>query len=212
MKIVIIGATGFVGTKIVSEAIARGHRVIAVARNPEKLESSPLLSTVNVDVYDTAALADVIKGSDAVISAFNPGWGNPDIYALFIKGSKSIQQAVKLSGTKRLMIVGGAGSLVVGGMQIVDGPDFPAEIKPGATAARDYLELIRSETELDWTVLSPPGNLAPGLRSGIFRTGDDSPVYDKDGKNGISVEDLAVALLSEVENGKFIRKRFTVGY
>jgi len=212
MKITIIGSTGFVGSKIVSEAISRGHRVLAIARNPEKLEASPLLETRNIDIYDTEALSEAIKGSDAVISAFNPGWGNPDIYDLFIKGSSSIQQAVKASGTKRLVMVGGAGSLFVDGKQIVDDAAFPAEIRPGASAARDYLEIIRSEKDLDWTVLSPPGNLAGGLRTGIFRTGIDDPVVDAAGNNAISIEDLAVAILSETENGKFVRQRFTVGY
>jgi len=212
MKLTIIGSTGFVGSKIVSEAIYRGHRVLAIARNPEKLQASPLLETINIDIYDTQELSKVINGSDAVISAFNPGWSNPDIYELFIKGSSSIQKAVKSSGIRRLVVVGGAGSLLVDGKQIVDDDAFPAEIKPGASAARDYLELIRKEKDLDWTVLSPPGNLAGGVRTGIYRTGLENPIYDATGKNAISVEDLAVAILNETENGKFIKQRFTVGY
>jgi putative NADH-flavin reductase len=212
MKILIIGSTGFVGSKIVIEALSRGHQITAIARNPEKLPVSPLLNTINVDIFQTETLAQAITGHDAVISAYNPGWGNPDIYNLFLKGSASIQEAVKKSGVRRLLIIGGAGSLFIGGKQIVDLEGFPAEIKPGATAAREYLNIIKTEQDLDWTVLSPPGILEAGERTGKFRIGLDEPVRDEQGKNAISIEDLVVALLDELEKGNHIRQRFTVAY
>lgn len=214
MKVAIIGATGFVGPKVVTEALNRGHEVTAFARNPEKLEveNSERLTKQSADVYDTDILANLLVGHDAVISTFNAGWTNPNLYNDFLTGAKSIQQAAKQAGVKRLIVVGGAGSLYIHGAQLVDGPHFPAEYKPGATAARDYLNELRKEEELDWTFLSPAINLHPGERTANFRLGTEEPVFNAEGKSDISAEDLAVALINELEEGQFIKKRFTLGY
>ena len=172
-----------------------------------------MLTTSAADVYDTEALAKVLKGHDAVVNAFNAGWTNPNLYDDFIKGSESIQQAVKLSGVKRLLVIGGAGSLEIApGVQLVDSPEFPAQWKSGATAARDYLNTIRKESDLDWTFLSPAIQLRPGARTGAFRLGTDQPVFDADRKSDISVEDMAIAIIDELEQNQFIRRRFTLGY
>lgn len=214
MKVALIGATGFVGTAVLNEALNRGYDVTAIARDPKKITSTnDKLTLVAVDVYDADKLAEVLKGHDAVINTFNAGWANPDLYNDFIKGSEAIQQATKLSGVKRLLIVGGAGSLYAApGLQLVDTPQFPAEWKTGATAARDYLNIIKKEEELDWTFLSPAINLHPGTRTGKFRLGTDEPVFATDGKSEISVEDMAVAILDELENNQFVKRRFTLGY
>ena len=214
MKIAIIGATGFVGTAVLNEALQRGHQVTAIARNVDKVATgNKNLTAIAADADDSANLAKILAGSDAVVSAYNAGWTNPNLYSDFIKGSEAIQQAVKLSGIKRLLVVGGAGSLEVApGVQMVDTPQFPAEWKSGATAARDYLNTLKKETELDWTFLSPAANLHPGERTGKFRLGTDNPVTDADGKNEISVEDMAVAIIDELEKKQFIKKRFTLGY
>lgn len=214
MKIAIIGATGFVGPNVVTEALNRGHEVTAFARNPEKLElSHDNLTKQAVDVYNTEILAQLLLGHDAVISTFNAGWTNPNLYDDFLRGCISIQQATKQAGISRLLVVGGAGSLEIKlGVQLVDTPDFPADYKPGATAARDYLNELRKEQQLDWTFLSPAINLHPGQRTGKFRLGTDQPVFNENGKNDISVQDLAVALLDELENNQFIKRRFTLGY
>lgn len=214
MKIAIIGATGFVGTPLLKEALQRGHEVTAIARNTDKITTKDAkLTPVNADVYNIDHLAEVLKGHDAVVNSFNAGWTNPDMYNDFIKGSEAIQQAVKQSGVKRLLVVGGAGSLEIApGVQLVDTPQFPAEYKVGATAARDYLNTIKKETELDWTFLSPAIILHPGERTGVFRLGTDEPVFDADKKSEISVEDMAVAIIDELENNRFIKKRFTLGY
>ncbi|MEO6848987.1 MAG: NAD(P)H-binding protein, partial [Mucilaginibacter sp.] len=136
-----------------------------------------------------------------------------NLYNDFIKGSEAIQEAVKRSGVKRLLIVGGAGSLEIApGLQLVDTPQFPAEYKAGATAARDYLNTIKKETELDWTFISPAIILHPGERTGVFRLGTDEPVFDTNKKSEISVEDMAVAIIDELEKNRFIKKRFTLGY
>ena len=207
MKIALVGATGFVGTAVLNEALNRGHKVTAIARNTAKITvSNPNLTLTEADAYNGEQLSMAIAGTDAVVSTFNSGED-------FIKGSESIQQATKKAGIKRFLIVGGAGSLEVKpGIQLVDTPEFPAEWKKGASAARDYLDILKKETELDWTFLSPAIILHPGQRTGKFRLGTDQPIFDANGKSGISVEDMAVAIIDELEKNRFIKKRFTLGY
>jgi hypothetical protein len=214
MKIAIIGATGFVGSAVLKEALQRGHQVTAIARNTDKIATgNKNLTAIAADVYDSASLAKILAGQDAVVSAYNAGWTNPNLYNDFIKGSEAIQQAVKLSGVKRLLVVGGAGSLEVApGVQLVDTSEFPEQWKSGSSAARDYLNTLKKETELDWTFISPAIQLHPGKRTGAFRLGTDQPVFDSEGKSDISVEDMAVAIVDELENNRFIKKRFTLGY
>ena len=214
MKIAIIGATGFVGTAVLNEALQRGHTVTGIARNIEKIKTEDgKVNAVTADVQDAVALSKILAGHDAIVNTFNAGWTNPNLYNDFIKGSESIQQAVKLSGVKRLLVVGGAGSLeITPGVQLVDTPEFPAQWKSGAIAARDYLNIIKKENELDWTFLSPAINLHPGQRTGVFRLGTDQPVFDDNSQSEISVEDMAVAIIDELEKGQFIKKRFTLGY
>ena len=214
MKIAIIGASGFVGSKLVSEALQRGHEVTAIARNTEKIMSGdPKLILKQVDVLDEANLIATLSGHDVVLSAYNAGWQDPNLYDNFITGSKAIEIATQQAGVKRLLVVGGAGSLEIApGVQLVDTPEFPEAWKAGATAARDYLNLLRQNTELDWTFLSPAIMLEPGERTAQFRLGTDQPVFNDKGESKISVDDLAVALLDEVEKPQFIQKRFTLGY
>ncbi|QJD97620.1 NAD(P)-dependent oxidoreductase [Mucilaginibacter robiniae] len=213
MKVAIIGATGFVGKNVINEALNRDYTVTAIARHPEKLETEHAqLTKVAGDVFAVDALAQILKGHDVVISTFNPGWTDADLYNNFIKGSEAIQQAAKQAGVERLLVVGGAGSLFINGEQLVDSPQFPADWKTGATAARDYLNNLRQEQELNWTFLSPAIELYPGQRTGQFRIGTEEPVFDEAGKCAITAEDLAVALIDEVENKQFIKQRFTVGY
>lgn len=216
MNIAIIGATGFVGKQLVAEALERGHEVTAIARNVSALTAGNGLTPVQADVTDVPALAAALKGSDMVLSAYNAGWDNPELYNDFIAGSKAIQQAVKEAGVKRLLVVGGAGSLYVApGVQLVDSPDFPEAYKAGATAARDYLNLLKDEQELDWTFFSPAIEMHPGIttgRTGQYRTALENPVFDADQHSRLSVEDLAVALLDETETPKHIRQRFTAAY
>lgn len=214
MKIAIIGATGFLGTSLTQEFTNRKHEVTAISRS-EKDSDIENLKYVAVDVNDVEALASVLKGQDAVVSAYNPGWTNPNIYADFLVGAKAIQEAVKLSGVKRLITVGGAGSLFIDGKQLVDGPDFPADIKPGAVAAREYLDIIKEEKELDWAFFSPAIEMHPGIttgRTGKYRLGTESPVFNGEGRSILSGEDVAVVLADEVENPKHHQVRFTAAY
>ncbi len=217
MKITLIGASGFVGSAVLKEALNRGHHITAIVRHPEKISiQHDHLSVVGIDVTDTVALAEQLRGNDVVISAYNAGWTNPDLYNEFLKGSQSIREAVKQSGVKRLIVVGGAGSLFIApGVQVVDTPEFPASWKPGALAARDYLTLLQKEEQLSWTFVSPALEMHPGTprqRTGSYRTGLDSPVFDSNNRSTISVDDLAVAIVDETEDPKHIRQRFTVGY
>ena len=212
MKVAIIGATGFVGPALVAEGVSRGYEVTAIARNTDKVEKAAGVTPVAADVNDVDALASALFGHDAVINSFNAGWTNPNLYNDFIKGSKIIQEATKKAGVKRFITIGGAGSLFIDGKQLVDGPHFPKEYYPGASAARDYLTELRKEDELDWTFLSPAINLHPGERTGQFRLGTESPVFNAEGKSDISTADLAVAIFNELENNQFIKARFTLGY
>ncbi len=153
------------------------------------------------------------QGHEAVISSYNPGWSNPDIRSLFVKGSKAIIGSVKQSGIKRLIVIGGAGSLYVKpGLQLVDTKDFPNEYKDGALGAREVLDILKNETDLDWTFVSPSTILAPGERTGKFRIGNDQLLLDENGESRISTQDLAMAIINEIETPKFIKERFTVGY
>lgn len=217
MKVALIGASGFVGSAILKEALDRGHAVTAIVRNPENITlQHDHLHIIKADILDTDQVAKAVAGADAVISAYNPGWSNPDIYEEFLKGSKSIQAGIKAAGVKRYIVIGGAGSLEVApGVQAVDTPDFPVAIKPGATAARDYQGIIKEETELDWTFFSPAFEMhqgTSGVRTGAYRTGLDTPVFNEDGRSILSVEDLALVIIDELETPKHIKQRFTAAY
>lgn len=217
MKIALIGASGLVGTAVLNEAIARGHEVTAIVREPEKIKLQNVKLTIQkADATDVGETAPLLENHDAVISAYNAGWTNPNIYHDFLEGSRSIEKAVKKSGTKRYLVVLGAGSLYIQpGVQLIDTPQFPQEFRAGAMAAKDYLDELKQDTELNWTAVSPAIEFHAGVpheRRGTYRTGTESPVFDDKGKSTISAEDLAVAILDELENPKFIKQRFTVAY
>lgn len=214
MRVVIIGGTGFVGSKIVNELVERGHSVKTIVRNANKLEHS------NVEVSEKDVLKDAITndltGADVVISAYNAGWSNPNLYEDFLRGASAIEHSVNDSGVKRFVVIGGAGSLLdENGNQLVDAADFPAQIKPGATAARDYLNILQKNENLDWTFFCPAMEMHPGtsgVRKGSYRLGLDHPVVDANGRSVLSVEDVAVVIADEIEHPKHIKKRFTAAY
>ena len=213
MKIAIIGATGFVGSAILNELADRKHEITAIARTPKDTAN---VTWIAADVYNIDTLAETLKGHDVVVNAFNPGWTNPNIYDDSIKGSKAIQQAVKQSGVKRFITIGGAGSLFVApGLQAIDTPDFPKDIYDGANAARDYLNIIKAEKELDWAFFSPAFEMHAGTktgRTGKYRLGLENPVFNEEQRSILSVEDLAVVIADEIETPKHHQVRFTAGY
>lgn len=146
MRIAIIGATGFVGKAILKEVADRNHSVKAISRSIDSNLGYNNVVPIKIDVNDIDALATDLQGADVVISAFNPGWTNPTIYTEFLTGAKNIQEAVKKAGVKRFIVIGGAGSLYIDETtQVIDTPQFPEEIKPGATAAKEYLDFIQDE-------------------------------------------------------------------
>ena len=214
MKIILIGSTGFVGSHILEEALERGHEVHAILRDINKMtKTHPNLFLIKADVMEEAELEDIFNtGYDAVISAYNPGWSNPDIYNDFILGYKSILNALNDAKLKRIIIIGGAGSLIMNGSKLIDDNKFPKAIYNGAKAASDLLDTLYAEEDfLDWTMISPAINLIDGKRTNTFKLGKDSPVFNSENESVISVQDLAAAAINELEKPEHIRDRFTLG-
>ncbi len=210
MKIALIGATGFVGSAILDELTNRGHEITAISRIAGNKAD---VTWQQSDILNVSELSKILAGHDVVISAYNAGWTNPNLYDDFILGSKAIQQAVKKSGVKRFITIGGAGSLFVApGLQAVDTPDFPKEYDAGASAARDYLNILKEEKELDWAFFSPAFELIPAARTGAYRLGLENPVFDANNRSILSVQDLAVVIGDEIENPKHHQQRFTAAY
>lgn len=201
-KVVLIGATGFVGSAILNELVERGHEVTAVVRNVEKLPKNALVKPVKEDVGNEDAIAKLLEGKDAVISAYNPGWTNPNITQETIVNYRHILAAAKKSGIGRLLIVGGAGTLFCApGVRILETGVLPNEIMNGVVAlGYVYLNILQNEKELDWVFFSPAGMFdEKGERTGKFRLGKDDLVVDAEGNSHISVQDYAVAMVDELE-------------
>lgn len=209
MKVAIIGASGFIGSAILNEAVSRGHDITAIVRNPEKVTvSDPRLNVKKGDVIKEEELVSLLKGNEAVISAYSANDSST-----YVKAITAIINATKKAGITRLLAVSGAGSLEVKpGVQLLDTPEFPAEWKDGATATRDAFDVIKQVTDLDWSVLSPAMVIEPGLRTGVFRLGKDQVLFNDKGESKISTADFAVALLDELERPAHIKQRFTLAY
>ena len=202
MRVALIGASGNVGSRLLAELVRRGHEVTAIARHPEKIEARPGVTPAKGDLFDDATLAQVLSGHDAVISSVRFVMSDPH----------KLLNAVRASGVKRYLVVGGAGSLEVApGVKLMDTPKFPAEYKPEAMKGTEFLELLRQERDLDWTFVSPSALFGPGERTGTFRLGTDQ-LLTTEKSSSISYEDYAIALVDELEHPKHSRSRFTVGY
>ncbi|WP_095165846.1 NAD(P)-dependent oxidoreductase [Pseudomonas sp. Irchel 3H3] len=202
-KIALIGATGRAGSQLLEEALRRGHSVTAIARDTSKLSLRPGVVSKNVDVLDAAALQAAVAGHDLVISAAH--------FATI--PASAVIGPVQAAGVKRLLVVGGAGSLLLpDGSRVIDAPDFPAEYKAEASAGAMFLDTLRQEQELDWTFLSPSALFVEGQRTGTFRIGQDDLLVSAEGKSWITFADYAIAMLDEVEKHAYSRQRFTVGY
>ena len=203
MKIAVIGASGNAGSRITAELARRGHSVTAIARHPEKIAAQANVTATRGDVMDQAGLARLLAGHDAAISS---------VHFLASDPAKLIG-AAKESKVGRYLVVGGAGSLEVApGVRLVTTPGFPVAYKAEAEKGAAFLDLLRAETELNWTFLSPSALFTAGERTGKFRLGNDQLLTSADGKSSISFEDFAVALADEIERPAHIRQRFTVGY
>ncbi len=212
MNIALIGATGFIGSAIREELLHRGHQVTAFASRPEKLANTNQLTSQKIDVQDQAQLIQQLAGHDAIITAFS-GHAQADTLGYYVSGIVNIIQASKAIKTPRLLVVGGAGSLEVApGLQVIDTPDFPAAYLASAEGARQALNLLRKEEELNWTMLSPAAMIAPGKRTGNYRLGLNQLLVDANGNSHISVEDYAMAMVNELEQPQHPQQRFTLAY
>ncbi|MER8808721.1 NAD(P)-dependent oxidoreductase [Mesorhizobium australicum] len=201
-NVALIGASGAVGSRILKELSDRGHRVTGIARSPEKIAALPGVTAKKGDVFDKEGLAELIRDHDAVISAVHFLDSDPDM----------LIAAVRASGVKRYLVVGGAGSLEVApGKRLVDTAEFPAIYKAEAQKGADYLDKLKTVSDLDWTFLSPSAMFVPGERTGKFRVGKDTLLASDKGSS-ISFEDYAIAMVDEIEKPTHVRQRFTVGY
>ena len=214
-NVLLIGATGFVGSAVLNELVSRGHKVTAVARNIEKVAKSELLDVVKEDVANVDAIAKLAEGKDAIISAYNPGWTNPDIATLISENYPKILSAAKKSGVERLLIVGGAGTLFCApGLRVVDSGAIPEEIMGGVRPLGDfYLNTLMNEKDIDWVFFSPAGVFdQQGKKTGNYRLGKDDLIVDAEGNSHISVQDYADAMVNELEKPAHHKERFTIGY
>lgn len=204
MRILLFGATGRIGSRILDEALRRGHAVTAAARHVDRLEARERLQAVAADASDADTAARLAEGHDAVVAALSPrGEGGRATYM-------DAMRALLAAGAPRVLLVGGAGSLEVApGTQFVDTPDFPEEYKPESLAAREALALARA-SDANWTVLCPPIVIEPGERTGDYRVGGTRLLTGDDGPSRISMEDFAVALVDELETPRHERAQFTV--
>lgn len=202
-KIAIIGATGRAGSQLLEEALRRGHSVTAIARNTSAIAPRPGLTVKQADALDAQALQAAISGNEVVISAAH--------FATL--PAEAVIGPVKQAGVQRLLVVGGAGSLLLpDGSRVIDSPDFPAEYKAEASAGAVFLDTLRQEKTLDWSFLSPSAEFVETERTGTFRLGQDDLLVSNAGRSWISFADFAIALIDEVETPKHSRQRFTVGY
>jgi uncharacterized protein len=202
MKVAVLGASGRAGSEIVKELAARGHEVVAIARNASTIPSQPQVTAVAADAANADELAGHIRGSEAVISALHH-----DITA------ETLLSALRSAGVSRLLVTGGAASLeVASGVRLFDTPDFPAEWKPFAEKGIVFLDVLRHERAIDWTFFSPAAVIEAGPRRGRFRTGTDQLIVDDKGDSRISFADYAIAMVDELEQHRYPRARFTAAY
>jgi putative NADH-flavin reductase len=216
MNIVFYGATGKSGPSILTELLARGHKVTAVVRDPSKLAAQPNLTIKQGTVNSASEIAAAIAGADAVVSAYGPPPTTEGVRELipvtqhFIDAMK--QAAASGNPAKRFLYVGGAGSLFVApGVTVIASGHLPAEILPIAVAHADALNLLK-QSDINWTSFSPAGFYQPGPRTGKFRLDKDNLVMDAQGNSKISFPDYAIALVDELEKPQHERRRFTIGY
>ena len=247
MKIALMGATGFLGSKMLQEALDRGHTVTAVSRDPTKLPQHPNLRPAKAEVTDVPALTQHFQGQDAIIHSYAPS-PDPTVRAFLFgalqrgdqslntpasyvpedmaahkahvqsridaqtQGTRCIIAASKAAGVKRILAVGGAGTLLVNGVRTMDSPSFPVAYEGGAKSTAVVKDLLKHEHDLEWTVLSPPMVIAPGERTGKFRLGLDDLLVAADGSSKISLEDFAMAMIDELERPTHTGHRFTIAY
>jgi putative NADH-flavin reductase len=209
MKVVLYGASGRAGSRILNELVSRGHQVVAVARSAGSSPAAESGATAIDDLSEVGHTAEVIAGADAVISAYAPPAENQ---GELVPVTRRLVEAVDKSGVPRFLMVGGAGSLeVVPGVTLLDSGKLPPEWVAIAKAHSEALEVLRSSS-IEWTSLSPAAYFDPGERTGKFRLGTNELIMDSEGDSRISMEDFAIALVDELEEPRHRKQRFSVGY
>lgn len=209
MKVVLYGASGRAGSRILNELIERGHEVTAVARYANGQKRREDITTANDDLSDVSRTAQVIQGADAVISAYAPPQNDT---GELVSVTQRLVEAIARSGVPRFLMVGGAGSLeVTPGLSLIDSGKLPPEWLPIALAHQRALEILQASA-IDWTSLCPAAYFDPGSRTGQFRLGTDNLIADEKGESRVSMEDYAIAMVNELENPVHRRQRFSVGY
>ena len=211
MKIAIIGASGNIGSRIVKEALQRGHEVTGISRNTSKItEKNSKLHLVNCDIFNPSELGKHLENKDVVISAYAPAFEN---VGQLVDATNTLIDVAKKAKVKHLIVVGGAGSLEVAhNALLLDSPQFPDAWRPIARAHKEALHLYEAEKSLNWSYAHPAAVIEPGSRTGKFRLGSNQLLVDVQGNSKISIEDFAIALLDEAEIPKHIQKRFVVAY
>lgn len=198
MKVALLGASGKAGQRLIAELTGRGHVVTGIARHAAET-SVPMRIA---DATDAEALAGAIAGHDALFHAAN--FRSSD--------AGTVLEAMQRAKVPRLLVVGGAGTLFVSpGVPFIDSPEFPEAFRPEVAAGRDFLQALRA-SDADWTFLSPALNFGPGERTGVYRLGGDDLLRDARGESRISYEDLAKALVDELEEPRHARRRFSIAY
>jgi len=203
MNIVLIGATGGIGSRVLDEALRRGHTVTATSREPAKLGSRAGMTAKAANTVNVAATAAVLRRHDAAIVSVK--WNEANIH--------QVLEAIRNSGVKRCLFVIGAGSLIRADGRthfehMAEKGIQPPTSKPAALA----FDEMKKASDLDWTAISPAASIQPGARTAKFRLGLDHLIEDDKGESRISREDFAVAILDEIEKPRHLRKRFTAAY
>lgn len=212
MNITIIGASGMIGSRVLTEALLRGHQAVAVARNTEKIAPQPRLRILSGDARDATSVAQTSAGADVVISAYGPGAGDHND---LLKTADALLTGLRQAGVPRVIVVGGAGGLEIApGMVLLDSPDFPEMYKSVATSQKASLDFFRAAKNgaPTWTYVSPAAEIMPGQRTTTFRIGGDQLLVDDNGKSRISAEDFAIALIDEAERSQHPNRQITVAY
>lgn len=209
--IALIGGSGMIGQRILKEALSRGHKVVAVVRDPSRIAEKHANLELKVgDVLKAESMALAARGTDVVVNSHGAGQRDPQ--EAVIAANALIEAIGSMNPAPRLIVVGGAASLEIApGVQLLDTPDFPAAWKGVASAHREALGIYR-KSPINWTYVSPAMFIQPGTRTGKYRIGTEQLVRDEKGESRISAEDYAVAIIDEIEKPQFSRKRFTVAY
>lgn len=220
LKLLVYGATGRVGSRVVDEALDRGHRVTAVSRDPSRIEKRhDNLGAVRGDVLDRASVSELIEGQDVVLVAVRGAVDKSKDPAKTVHrlAVEVIVEAMREMGPSapRLIFSGGAGSLEIEpGVIYADKLPFflPGFVKQEIKGHLLVLEYLQGVDDVRWTYVSPPKKFKPGKRTGKYRIGGDKMLTDERGKSRISMEDFAIALVDEAENGRFVGQRFSVAW